>query len=233
MPLVQGASDAAKSANIRQLIKGEGKPQDQAVAIAMDIARRSRRAEGGIGLPKLELRPPMPSSRPRMERPPATARARLHIGPIHSGVAGRTDHLPMNVPNKAYVLPADIVSGMGQGNTIAGFRIAKQLPDIFHRMLYGQQKAPYTQGSSAPYGRDLPHRAHGGISAAKGGDVDDDSDGVPIVAAGGEHVYSPAEVAKFGNGDVDLGHDILDAFVKQYRAEQIKMLKKLPGPKHD
>jgi hypothetical protein len=88
MPLIQGASDAAKSANISQLIKGEGKPQDQAVAIAMDIAKRSKRAEGG-GLPKLELKLPMPSMKPR-----------LHTGPIHSGVAGRTDHLPMNVPKQ-------------------------------------------------------------------------------------------------------------------------------------
>jgi hypothetical protein len=56
---------------------------------------------------------------------------------------------------------------------------------------------------------------------------------VPIIAAGGEHVYSPEEVARFGNGDVDLGHDVLDEFVKQYRAQHIKTLKKLPGPKRD
>jgi hypothetical protein len=220
MPLIQGASDAAKSANIRQLIKGDGKPQDQAVAIAMDIAKRSKRAEGGIGLPKLEVRPPMPSMQ-----------TRLHIGPIHSGVAGRTDHLPMNVPNKAYVLPADIVSGFGQGNTIAGFRIAKQLPDIFHRMLYGSSSGAtaYGQPAAAPYGHGLPAgHAKGGAPAEA-----EDEEGVPIVAAGGEHVYSPQEVAKFGNGDVDLGHDVLDAFVKQYRGELVKTLKKLPGPKRD
>ena len=35
---------------------------------------------------------------------------KLHTGPLHSSVAGRTDHLPTNVPNGAYVLPADIVS---------------------------------------------------------------------------------------------------------------------------
>src|SRR5216684_2772163 len=111
MPLMQGSSDIAKSENISRL-RHEHYPQDQAVAIAMETARRTKRADGGIGLPKLNVRPPL-------------ARPRLHTGPIHAAVAGRTDHLPLTVPNKAYVLPADIVSGMGQGNTLAGFRIAK------------------------------------------------------------------------------------------------------------
>ena len=44
------------------------------------------------------------------------------VGPIPSNVCGRTDHLPVNVPSGAYVLTADIVSGLGEGNTIAGFR---------------------------------------------------------------------------------------------------------------
>jgi hypothetical protein len=231
MPLIQGSSDAAKSKNISQLMD-EGRKQDQAVAIAMDVARRTKRAEGGIGLPKLDVKPHLP-------------RPRLHTGPIHSSVAGRTDHLPIHVPNKAYVLPADIVSGMGQGNTMAGFKIAKDLPDRFHRMIYGQGSSkpygqgnapygqgsttPYGQGGDSPYGHELPHKAGGGSS----GDDEDEDEGVPIVAAGGEHVYHPREVAKIGNGDVDLGHDILDAFVKAYRAEHIKTLKSLPGPKHD
>lgn len=58
---------------------------------------------------------------------------KVHVGPIHSPVAGRTDHLPMNVPSGAYVIPADIVSALGEGNTMAGFEI---LNDMF-----GIQKA--------------------------------------------------------------------------------------------
>lgn len=58
---------------------------------------------------------------------------KIHVGPIHSPVAGRTDHLPMNVPSGAYVIPADIVSALGEGNTMAGFEI---LNDMF-----GIQKA--------------------------------------------------------------------------------------------
>jgi hypothetical protein len=44
----------------------------------------------------------------------------LHTGPIKSHVKGRTDHIPISVPSGAYVVPADVVSGMGQGNSDAG-----------------------------------------------------------------------------------------------------------------
>lgn len=191
---------------------------------ALDVASRVKRAEGG-GLPKLDVRPPL-------------ARPRLHTGPIHSAVAGRTDHLPIHVPHGAYVLPADIVSGMGQGNTLAGFKIARQLPDIFHRSIYGQGTGlPYKGKAAAPYGHGLPGKAAGGGTGHGRRHPDptlpDDSAGVPIVAAGGEHVYSPDEVRHIGGGDLDHGHDILDAFVKAYRAEHIKTLKGLPGPKRD
>jgi len=83
-----------------------GRPQDQAVAAAMRMARdnRKRRAEGGPA------------------KPIAAKATMHHSGPIMSSVNGRTDHLPMNVPDGAYVLPADIVSGLGEGNTMAGSR---------------------------------------------------------------------------------------------------------------
>jgi hypothetical protein len=53
-----------------------------------------------------------------------------HSGPIVSAVSGRTDHLNMSVPNNSYIIPADIVSGTGEGNTLAGFEIWKKaLPE--------------------------------------------------------------------------------------------------------
>lgn len=139
---------------------------------------------------------------------------KLHVGPIHSHVAGRTDHLPMTVPSGSYVLPADVVSGLGESNTLNGFKNAK--------LMFGG--LPY-KGSSLPYGRDegsLPY------SRASGGKVDE---GVPIVAAGGEYVVTPHEVIAVGDGDKELGHRVLDEFVKRMRAKTIKTLKHLPGPK--
>lgn len=43
MPLKKGFTEASKSANIKQLIK-DGYKQDQAVAIAIDIARKAAEA---------------------------------------------------------------------------------------------------------------------------------------------------------------------------------------------
>ncbi len=56
---------------------------------------------------------------------------------------------------------------------------------------------------------------------------------MPIVAAGGEYVLSPEQVRGVGNGDLDTGHRVLDRFVKDTRAQLIKTLQKLPGPKKD
>jgi hypothetical protein len=95
MPLKQGKSQTTISQNISEMVHA-GHPQQQAIAAAMEQARRSR-AEGG------------------------DVSAKIHVGPIHSNVAGRTDHLPINVPSGAYVIPADIVSALGEGNTMSGF----------------------------------------------------------------------------------------------------------------
>lgn len=148
---------------------------------------------------------------------PGGEMSKAHVGPIHSPVAGRTDHLPMHVQSGSYVIPADIISAMGEGNTMAGFKAAQSL---FSEAMYKSQ--PYGQPST-PYGAEMP-KAKGGSAGA---------DLVPIVAAGGEYVVSPEEVKAIGKGDMDHGHKILDSFVKKMRQKTIHTLKKLPGPKKD
>jgi hypothetical protein len=327
-----------------------------------------------------------------------TARAtggKVHKGAIHSTVAGRTDHLPMHVASGSYVIPADIISAMGEGNSMAGFKVAK---DIFS---VGDitEGAPYGE-SGLPYDATVPHKAGSGgadsgqaanrlsfgsstpaASAAKaplsmgtsvsrtaapvaattrtaapvmasnnatarskaavatpssgksdrytglwdmvngggkgggytslgdmfnGGGMGASSrgvnpapaaegnqevnpkaydqtswfnryvpniltvlnptigglakgfqrnnagetgfnrfgekigfadggatEGVPIVAAGGEYVIPPEAVVHIGGGDMDHGHKVLDAFVKKMRQKTIKTLQGLPGPKKD
>jgi hypothetical protein len=126
----------------------------------------------------------------------------------------------MHVPSGSYVFPADVVSAHGEGNTIAGFKVLRR---VFGGTPYGGGKSPYGQ-SAGPYGEPL----------ATGGHVDDESsEGVPIVAAGGEMVITPEQVARVGDGDMELGHRVLDEFVKRSRANNVKELKTMPPPRRD
>jgi hypothetical protein len=146
----------------------------------------------------------------------------FHGGLIDAPVHGRTDKIPLNIPSGSYVLPADIVSAIGQGNTLAGARavqeIMKGAPYGANGGAYGSDVEPVKRGPGAP----TPHMAHGGKV-----------DMVPIIAAGGEYVLAPHECRWLGDGDADKGHRALDKFVVETRNHLRKTLGKLRPPKRD
>lgn len=319
MPLKPGTSKDTISQNISEMVHA-GHPQDQSIAAALSTAREGNKRGGKV--------------------------TKVHKGAIHSAVAGRTDHLPMHVASGSYVIPADIISAMGEGNSMAGFKVAKSIFSMkgpydqdIGAMPYGGSEMPYGQpaprkrasggnanataaiaagnkqvaanrAASANYARmenarsgtpipshlqgygsapaatgggggggtgamGLPNPATGNVSSIfgirgasdlidgggigasgpdfKGGVISgamnllgvtpytakaaggpaEAKDAVPIVAAGGEYVIPPEDVARLGNGSLDDGHKILDAFVKKMRKKTIRTLQSLPGPKKD
>jgi hypothetical protein len=228
MPLVQGDSRGAVSENIRRELSA-GKPRQQAIAIALNTARRTARAAGGYT-------PPSPTFGAREAYHEEESKGRpFNAGLIKSTGPGRTDIHNLDVPAGAYVLPADVVSGLGEGNTMAGAAVTDKM---FGSMPYGIHAAPRHGGSTIPHAPAASHLAHGGGS----GGVDEGR--VPIVAAGGEVVIPPEVVAyhpNLGGGNPNgspghkklalrRGHNVLDAFVKHVRAKTIKQMQKLPGP---
>lgn len=204
MPLIKSGSRAAIGENIREM-QSAGHPHNQAVAAALSNARKygAKMAGGGFTAPFGE----------RM-----VARQQMHQGFLHSAVPGRTDKLPITVGGGAYVLPADHLAAIGQGNSLAGANIVNKM---FGMGPFGMQGAP-TRAARAPQPHLPKMKAAGGnLNAGKP---------TPIVAAGGEMVIPPDRiVAKFG--DLDKGHKALDQWVLNTRQKHIKTLRKLKPPK--
>ena len=193
MPLIKSASKDALSKNISEMIKA-GHPKDQAVAAAYATKRKAmsnarKYASGGA------TRIPGPSF---FQRDANRALSR-QSGLIKSVVPGRTDKHPMRVASGSYVIPADVVSHLGQNNTLAGAKFLKR-----------------------KFG------GGGAIQFANGGEVPVPVD---IIAAGGEFVLSPEQVAAVGKGDLKKGHNALDKMVLDTRKHHIKTLRKLAPPK--
>lgn len=95
----------------------------------------------------------------------------FHSGLVHSAVAGRTDRHPINVAAGAYVVPADIVSGVGEGNTMAG---AQVLDAMRHQGPHGT-----TPLKSKGGGRGIPAPPEG-AKLAQGGAADKNPTMIPL-----------------------------------------------------
>ena len=256
MPLINSPSRKAISANIETLVH-EKKPQKQAIAIALDVARRAKRVNGGAlseadwlertnahmltnknNAPKIpQIKPPTPlvikgnpasvtpvgqalagmpkaggMPKPQFPKLPGAPQAiKLPKVAMKSGgdvegalvgsTPGRADKVDANVASGSHVIPADVVSHLGEGNTLAGLAKLNQL--------LGPQTVKKTK-------------------LAKGGQPE--SSKVACALSHGEWVCPPEVVRQIGGGNQEKGHKILDHMILHLRHQSIEELKRLPPP---
>ncbi len=212
--LLQGATFATlgmKAPTVLHSVSPAGRSEGLVKSIA-----RSRKKE-----PVVEKAAGGPTISPDIKVPWAARSANYALragkakGPVIGTTPGRADQKAVSVDSGSYVVPADIVSAIGQGNSAAGH---KTIGTMF-------------SGSRTKYGgsKFKMHGMSGLGKFAAGGTPSD----VPIAISDGEHVIAPEEVLHFGDGDMKTGHDRLDKWVLAWRQKNIKQLKRLKGPKKD
>ena len=93
-------------------------------------------------------------------------------GYIHGDTGGRTDNKDISVESGSFVIPADIISGIGKGNSIAGAA-------ALHK-LFGMDEAPMAKAAGGAVGEPVPIVAASGemvlppskVAEIGGGDID-------------------------------------------------------------
>jgi len=153
-------------------------------------------------------------------------------GMLASPTPGRADKLMTNVKSGSYVIPADVVSGKGQGNSLAG---AAHFDKMMRAPIGGSNRlkqGPF--GTSNPTVRKFAKPSFGGARISKmdvrksGGEVGRPT---PVALSGGEYLVDPESVARKGGGNIKRGHELLDKMVLRERKKNISRIRKLPGPK--
>ena len=169
---------------------------------------------------------PMSMASPWWERQEAYGANKGASGFLAGATAGRADQIKTTAPGGAYVLPADVVAGLGDGNSLAGARIMDEM------LRSGPHGTPMERGAR---GRGPPRPPSDPMLAreagvAKGGGVQSGKGETPVALSHGEYVIHPEQVAAIGGGDHKRGTRILDHFVVGVRKRHIDKLKKLPPP---
>ncbi len=169
-----------------------------------------------------------------------TRRESQDSGLLHSATAGRADQIAANPAVDSYVIPADVVSGLGEGNTLAGARVLTMaLGTAPHAT--PQQTGRHGDTIPRPSGARwaMPPGIGTGLMGAGGNScyalMQAQSSGgrtatVPVQVAGGEFIVPPEWVRHLGNGDAKRGHKILDEFVVHARKRIIGQMQRLKPP---
>lgn len=142
-------------------------------------------------------------------------------GYLHGPTAGRGDAILTTAPAGSHVVPADVISGLGEGNSLAGAAIMQRI------LATGPGGIPLPRSgirTSFPRAPGAPHQAKGGAVPQQ------QHEQTPVALSHGEFVVSPEHVAHWGDGDQAKGHAAFDKFIVEMRKHIIDTMKKLPGP---
>lgn len=162
-------------------------------------------------------------------------------GFLHGTTPGRADKVQTSAPGGSYIVPADVIAGLGQGNSLAGARVMDAIL------------------GSGPHGISLP-RGGGGRgaprppapvrAAANGGPIQlfperraaggvKGKQETPVLLSHGEYSIAPHHCERIGtlkgveeHPDVRRrrGHSLLDRWVVDQRKKQVREIKNLPPP---
>jgi hypothetical protein len=193
---------------------------------------------GGLGIPQMNTMASQAHYSAMNLRPAIGRLPGMHLM-SSSAIPGRTDRIPMRARSGSFVLPADVVSGLGQGNTNAGASMwAKAISSAVGPPGVGTMGMRRGSIPRAPMprlggmmGRTRQGFAEGGtpgLGHNMGPPLEDEY--VPIITAGGEVLIDPEIVAALGNGSELMGKHKLAESVLKVRKQVIDELRKLPRP---
>lgn len=153
-------------------------------------------------------------------------------GFLHGVTPGRADSITTTAPGGSHIIPADVIAGLGEGNSLAGARVMQGILDT------GPGGIPLPRGNRGmgaprpPPAFREPAATGGAIrlfpKERKSGGANDDE--TPVALSDGEFAITPHHVAAWGKGDIKKGHKLWDDWIVMRRKKDIATLKKLPGP---
>jgi hypothetical protein len=166
----------------------------------------------------------------------AEARGADSSGLLHGTTPGQADAIKTAAPAGGFVVPAEVVAHLGQGNTLAGSRVMQAILDSgpggmpVQRMAHGRgpprpPELPRSEQEQFKKGGPVP------VFEAKdrGGEKQKPGE-TPVDLSDGEFFVSPHHVTAWGGGDHARGIRIWNKWVWAKHKEHVQSLKKYRGP---
>ena len=157
-------------------------------------------------------------------------------GLLHGTTPGQADAIKTTAPAGGFVVPAEVVAHLGQGNTLAGSRVMQSILDTGPG---GMPLQRHGTGRGPPRPPELPRSEQeqfkkGGpipvFEAKERGGEKQKPGETPVDLSDGEFYVSPHHVTAWGGGDHERGIRIWNKWTWQKHKEHQASLRKYKGP---